>query len=191
MAVFAFGVGESGFAGDLANLRFGNAAHREVRPFDLRPVEPGEEIRLVLFGIDAFEEPGKTFGPVDSRVVAGGDAVESVRERLFEEEVEFDQVVAEDVRIGRHAVFVAFVDSADDALLVFRDEVEGVKGDVQVFRDALCLGEVDFGGTVVVVALEVDHESRVYVVSGFLEQVRRNGAVYAAGKSYENLLAVF
>ena len=52
-------------------------------------------------------------------------------------------------------------------------------------------GEVDLGRAIVVVALEVDHEARVDVVSRFLEQVRRNGAVYAAGESYEDLLAVF
>lgn len=123
--------------------------------------------------------------------MARGDAVEPVREGFFEEEVELDQVVAEDVRIGSYAPFVAFVDAPDDAVFVFGDEVERVEGDVQILRDALGFGEVDLGRAIVVVSLEVDHEARVDVVSRFLEQVRRNGAVYAAGESYEDLLAVF
>lgn len=191
LAVFAFGVGESGFAGNLSNFGFGNAAHREVRLFDLRTVEPREEVCLVFFGIDALKEPGKPFGPVDSRVVSGGDAVESVRERFFEEEVEFDQVVTEDVGIGRNALFVPFVDAADDPVFVFGDEIEGMERNVQVLRDALGFCQVDFGGAVVVVALEVDHEARMHVVPRLFEQVRRNGAVYAAGESYEDFFAVF
>lgn len=103
--------------------------------------------------------------------MSGGDAVEAVRKGFFKKQVELDEVVAENVGIRGQSFPIPFVDALDDPVLVFGNEIERMEGEFQIPGDPFGFRQVDFRGAVPVVALKVDHESGMDVVSRLFQEV--------------------
>lgn len=122
LAVLAFGVRESGFFREFAEFRLEQMADRIEGALQLLLAQQSEKIGLVLVRIDAAENVGSAVGVVAAAgVVTGGDAIKTVCESLAGEDAKLHFPIAENVRIRRQAVPIAFDQILHDVLAVVFD----------------------------------------------------------------------
>ena len=102
-----------------------------------------EHVALILGGVHAAAQgPGAAWVLGYPRVVAGGDGVEPVLERVVEEGAELEVAVAVDARVGCPSVLVGLHELIDHVALEELAHVEYVMGDAQTLADGLGIGDV-------------------------------------------------
>src|SRR5690606_25170819 len=94
-------------------------------------VDRMEEITLVLRGIEPLQKQRYSVADFRAAVMPGREKIASELHRFFEEGVELDLAIAEDVRVRRVARFVLGEEPLKHPIPVFFDELDRVVGDVE------------------------------------------------------------
>ena len=117
------------------------------------------------------------------RVVAGGKVVRAEFCGVVRHFGEFDFAVAEDVRVGGASGAVFGEEVAEDALVVFGDEVHGVQRDAEGFANIARVFDVFFGAAIAAAVgfFPVFHEDAEDVVTGIAQEEGGDGGINAAG----------
>ncbi len=186
LAVFFGGVGEGGFLGEFAELGLEEVSDGEAGAGDLLGSHHGEEVGLVLVWVGSFDDGAGGVGGffLDLGVVAGGDFVEAVFERVVEEDAELDLAVAHDVGVGRDAGLVAGEQVVDDAGAVLVHEVDHAEGDAEGVGDGGGVFDVLLPGAVAEDFVFVDPVFHVGAFDGvalLFEEQGSDGGVDASG----------
>ncbi len=143
-------------------------------------VERMQEVALVLRIVDAAEQPS---GGPDPRVMAGGEACCAEALRIVEPDAELDLAVAEHVRIRRAAGFELRQEMREHAFAILTREARFVQWNSEFLGNASRILEIRRGRAIaVLVLLPVRHEQGLDVVTGVLQQGRRDRRIDAAGK---------
>ena len=120
----------------------------EQRFVELRRGDLAQKVALVFAAVHAFVERGRAVVRAAPRVVAGGEVVRAEFCGVVRHFGEFDFAVAEDVRVGGASGGVFGEEVAEDALVVFLDEVHGVQRDAEGFADITRVFDVFFDAAV-------------------------------------------
>ena len=170
--------GQRLFVREPADLVFRQFADRKQRAREHGARHGVQEIRLVLAGIEAAQQPAI----LHPRVVAGGEPVGAEAHRVLITDAELDLAIAGDVGIGRAAGRELVEEVLEDAVPVFCRERHGVQRDAEVVADASRVLQVGRRRAVtVLVFVPVAHEQRVHVVARALQQHGGDGGIDAAG----------
>ena len=107
----------------------------------------------------------------------------------FQERLELDLLVAQDVRVRGATRLVLFQEVFEDVVPVFGGEVDGVEFHPQLVADGLGISQILGGRAVLVrvVFFPVLHEQAFDLIALLLEQVGRDGRIHAAGHADDHL----
>ena len=190
------------------DLRFRQMADRKHRPRKLLLTQLTQEIRLILVRVRPFVytinnitgvfivissggEAGVEKSHTFAAVMPRGDVIGPHLAGDFKEGVELYLPVAEDVRVGRAALFVLGEHVVHHPLAVFFGKVHKVERYPYLSRNQLCHEAVFLPFTVSVEGCgsvrPVLHEHGKNVVAFLLEEVRRHRRVHPAGEPHANL----
>ena len=169
--------------GDAAHGAFCHAAQREQRFVELRRGDLAQKVALVFAAVHAFVERGRALVRAAPRVVAGGEVVRAEFCGVVRHFGKFDFAVAEDVRVGGASGAVFGEEVAEDALVVFGDEVHGVQRDAEGFANIARVFDVFFGAAIAAAVgfFPVFHEDAEDVVTGIAQEEGGDGGIDAAG----------
>jgi len=151
-------------ARDRTNLGLAQAADRKLAESQLRRIERMQEVTLVLFAVEAAEQPGAI---ADSGIVTGRKALGAQAPGVVEADAELHFPVTGYVGIGRATGLEFREEPGEYAFAVLGRKVRLVQRDLQLVRDASCVLEVGRGSAIAVVVLApVRHEQRLDLVAG-------------------------
>jgi len=142
-----------------------------------------KEVTLILVGVETLEQPGLAVVVLAPHIVAGGDHIGAEDLGVFEEHLELDFAVAEDIRVGSATGLVLGEEVLEDIVPVFGGEIGSVQFDTQFCADFLRIGEIRHGGAVLaaVVFIPVFHEQAFHPVALFEQQQGGDRGVNTAG----------
>ncbi len=167
-------------AGDGPDFALAQAAHRKIALGQLRRGERMEEITLVLFFVDAPQQPP---GRSDACVMSGRKALRAEAPRVGEPDAELDLAIAEHVRVRRAARFELRQKMRKYALAVFAREAGLVQRDPEFVGYASRVLEVGRRRAIaVLVLLPIRHEEGLDRVACIEQERRRDRRVDAAGE---------
>ncbi len=156
-----------------------------MRALELRAGQSRQKIGLVFIFIHAPQQMHTGIIPVCACVVSGRDTRASELYSLLGEEIEFYEIIAEDIGIWRQSPIVALVDIVYDARLVFTTKIHDDEiTDAQMLGDAQGIVAIATGGAAVVFGRIVFHKSGDDIPALPLQQICRDGGVDASGKPY-------
>ena len=118
-----------------ADLRLRELADGKQRVRQLLRAEHVEDVRLVLRGVGTAPDRGTVRRVDDTRVVTGGNGVETELARPLERAAELHRAVALDARVRGTTLFIGRRVRRDDVLREPVGEVEDVVRDVELRRD--------------------------------------------------------
>ncbi len=188
--VFLLGGDEIQLLGDAAHLRLFQIANREQALTHLLFAQGIEEVALILVGIETAQQARAACAVVTAHIVAGGDVGGTqLFGGKFEERLELDLLVAQDIRVRRAASLVLFEEVLEHIVPVLGREVDGVEFHPQLVADGLGISQILGGRAVLVrvVFFPVLHEQAFDLIALLLEQVGRDGRIHAAGHADDHL----
>ena len=152
--------------------------------------EAVEKIALVFVAVRAFEQAVAAADDFFAGVVAGGDHVRALFQRVVEEAFELDFGIAQHIGVGRAACAVFFEKIGEYLVFILRGEID----DVDVDADDVGHGDgvegilFDAAIFVVVVVFPVLHEHAAHAVSLLFEQRGGYGGIDAAGEADDDVV---
>ena len=175
--------GEAGLPRQPAHLGLGQSAYGKQAAGQLLLVQATQEITLILVQVHAFFQKILAAGTGDARVVPGGDKIRAQLQRLIQEGLEFDFLVAQHVRVGGAPGAVFLQEVAEYGIPVFIREVYGVQRYLQAIADLHGVIHIAFphaapglGGFIPVL-----HEQGLDLITLFLQQQGGDGRINTAG----------